>query len=125
MKRWIPFALWLLFVGTIIICADRSLARPLFDFVARYPGSDKLGHIFLISTLAFMLNYALRARTVPLKCCHVQLGGLIVAVVMTIEECSQIWIPSRTFDLLDLTVNYIGILCAGWLTRHFKNCRCS
>ncbi len=119
MKRWIPFALWLLFVGAIIFCADRSLARPLFDFVAHHSGSDKLGHLFLIGTLAFTLNYALRARTVPLKCCRVQLGGLIVAVAMTLEECSQIWIPSRTFDLLDLAANYTGILCAGWLTRRF------
>ena len=125
MKRWIPFVLWLFFVGTIIICADRSLARPLFDFVGRYPGSDKFAHAVGMCILAFTLNYALRARTVPLKCCRVQLGGLIVAVVMTIEECSQIWIPSRTFDLLDLTANYIGILCAGWLIRRFKNCRCS
>ena len=119
MKRWIPFVVWLLLVAAIIICADRSLARPLFDFVARHSGSDKLGHLFLIGTLTFTLNYALRARTVPLKCCHVQLGGLIVAAVMTIEEFSQIWIPSRSFDLLDLTANYIGILCAGWLTRRF------
>ena len=119
MKRWIPFVVWLLFVGVIIVCADRSLARWLFTFIERYPGSDKLGHIFLIGTLAFTLNYALRARTVPLKCCRVQLGGIIVAVVMTIEECSQKWIPSRTFDFLDLTANYAGILCAGWLTRRF------
>ncbi len=116
MKRWIPFVLWLLFVGTIITCANLSIARPLFDFVGRHPGSDKVAHALGMLTLAFTLNYALRARTVPLKCCRVQLGGLIVAVVMTIEECSQIWIPSRSFDLLDLTANYIGILCAGWLT---------
>ena len=91
----------------------------MFTFIERHPGSDKLGHIFLIGTLAFTLNYALRARTVPLKCCRVQLGGLIVAVVMTIEECSQIWIPSRNFDLLDLAANYASILFAGWLTRRF------
>lgn len=68
--------------------------------------------------LAFTLNYALRAPTVPLKCCRVQLGGLIIAALITIEECSQIWITSRSFDLLDLAANYTGILCAGWLTRH-------
>ena len=119
MKRWIPFVLWLLFMGTIIICADRSLARPMFDFVGRYLGSDKLAHTVGMCALGFTLNYALRARTVPLKCYRVQLGGLIVAVVITIEECSQIWIPSRSFDLLDLAANYAGILCAGWLTQRY------
>lgn len=119
MKRWLPFVLWLLFVGAIIVCADRSLARPLFDFVAQYPGSDKLAHAAGMGALAFTLNHALRARTIPLKCCRVQLGGLIVAVAITIEECSQIWISSRTFDLLDLAANYVGILCAGCITRRF------
>ena len=42
---------------------------------------------------------------------------LIVAVVMTIEEISQIWIPSRTFDLGDLAANYVGILLAEWRAR--------
>lgn len=111
--------LWLLFVAGIIVCADRSLARSLFEFVALYPGSDKAAHALGMCALAFTLNYALRARTIPLKCCRVQLGGLIIAVVMTIEECSQIWIPSRSFDLLDLAANYAGILLAGWLTRRF------
>ena len=117
MKRWIPFILWLLFVASIITCADLSLARCLFEVAGRYPGSDKLAHAVGMCTLAFTFNYALHTRTVPLKCCHVQLGGFIVAVVMTIEECSQIWIPCRTFDLLDLAANYAGILCAGWITQ--------
>jgi polysaccharide biosynthesis protein VpsQ len=43
------------------------------------------------------------------------LGCLIIAVAMTIEEFSQIWIPNRTFDLMDLAANYLGISIAGWI----------
>jgi VanZ family protein len=32
-----------------------------------------------------------------------------VAIVVVGEETSQIWIPGRNFDLLDLTADFIGI----------------
>ncbi len=119
LRCWLPFALWLLLVGGIIACADRGGLRGFLRLVYDFPGGDKAGHIFLIGTLTFLLNHALAGRTVAVGKCRVQLGGIIIAAVMTVEEVSQIWIPSRTFDLLDLAANYTGVLCAGWLTRRF------
>lgn len=93
----------------MIACADLGKARWLFDWVEEHAGSDKVGHFVLIGTLAWTLNYALRGRLVPLGFVRVQLGGMIIAIAITIEEVSQIWIPGRQFDLDDLAANYAGI----------------
>jgi polysaccharide biosynthesis protein VpsQ len=79
------------------------------------PGGDKLGHALFIGTLAFLLNYALAGRMIRIGSLKILLGCWIIAVAMTVEEFSQIWIPSRTFDLVDLAANYFGITLAGWL----------
>jgi len=40
---------------------------------------------------------------------------LIVVVIMTLEEFSQAFVSSRTFDLIDLTADYVGIICFSYL----------
>jgi VanZ family protein len=73
---------------------------------------DKAGHFFLIGSLAYLFNRARAWRAVTLGCWRVQWGGLIILVLITLEECSQVWIPQRSFDLKDLLANYAGILAA-------------
>ena len=38
-------------------------------------------------------------------------GASLMFGIATIEEFSQLWIASRTFDWLDLCCNYLGIAC--------------
>jgi hypothetical protein len=52
------------------------------------------------------------------------LGTAVVAVLVVSEEISQIWIPSRSFDPLDLSADAIGIL-VGDLTARRIRCRTS
>jgi polysaccharide biosynthesis protein VpsQ len=118
-RRWLPFVVVTLIVGTAIFLADRGAARSLFVWTERHPGSDKVGHFALIGGLALALNYALRGRTLSLGIVAVQLGGVLVALAMTAEEISQAWIPARQFDFGDLLANYAGILCADWLARRW------
>ena len=106
-----------MFVGGVIVCADRGAWRGFFGWINRLPLGDKAGHIFLIGIMAHLLNRALTGRALSLGSLRWQLGGLIIGVVMTIEEISQIWIPSRTFDWGDLAANYAGILIAEWRAR--------
>ncbi len=135
LRRWLPFLLWLALVAAIIRTADRAGMREFFNWLNGWPGGDKAGHIFLIGTLAFLFNHALAGRTTRLGRWRLQMGGVIVAALMTVEEFSQIWIPSRTFDLLDLAANYLGVVLAEMLTRkmardrtpffgllHFRRC---
>jgi hypothetical protein len=118
--RWLPFLCWLAFIITVIACADGGAHQRFLSWVYRQPLGDKAGHFFLIGSLAALLNYALRWRTTSLGPMRPQLGGLIIAGLMTLEECSQIWIATRSFDLTDLLANYAGILCAEWLARRWR-----
>ena len=115
--RWLPFLGWLAFIVTVIACADSGTHQRLYSWVYRQPMGDKAGHVFLIGSLAALLNYALRWRSTSLGWTRLQVGGLVIAALMTAEEFSQIWIATRTFDLLDLGSNYLGILCAEMLAR--------
>jgi polysaccharide biosynthesis protein VpsQ len=119
LKRWLPFSCFFLFVAGIIIGNDLGRLRTIVNWVGSFPFGDKIGHLVFIGTLAFLLNYALEGRTIKIGRFKILLGCSIVAVVMTLEEISQIWIPWRTFDLVDLSANYLGIGLAGlkWLPK--------
>ena len=115
--RWVFTAAWLLFVSAVVFCADRHWLTPVYRVITAYPGSDKAGHFVLIGGMAFLLNLSLGLRAVRFGGWAWLLGGVIVGVACTIEEISQIWIPARSFDLLDLAGDYAGIVCFGWLAK--------
>jgi polysaccharide biosynthesis protein VpsQ len=114
-KRWLTFLLFFLLIIGIITANDLGRLRSIISLVNSVPFGDKFGHIVLIGTLTYLLNYALADRLLKTGNYKMLLGYLIIAVAMTIEECSQIWIPNRTFDLGDLAANYLGISIAGWI----------
>ena len=107
-----------LVIGVICV-ADLGIARPFFDWINRHTGGDKVGHFILLGGLAFTFNCALGGRCARIDPLSIQLGGLLIALAITGEEFSQIWIPSRTFDWGDLAANYAGIACADWLARRW------
>jgi polysaccharide biosynthesis protein VpsQ len=118
-QRWVPFLILLTIVASAVIAANLSLGGPLFEWIEQHPGSDKFCHFALLGGLAMALNSALHGRLARLGPVSVQLGGLLVAIVITAEEFSQRWIPSRSFDWGDLAANYAGIACADWLARRW------
>ncbi len=114
--------MWLAFVVTIIVCADRGQLRAFLGWVNSLPLGDKAGHFFLLGVMALLLNHALAYRTCSIRFARVQLGGLVILVLITLEGFSQLWFTSRTFDLGDLLANGLGILAAEcfarWRERH-------
>jgi polysaccharide biosynthesis protein VpsQ len=88
LQRWLPFCLFFLFVAGIIVGSDLGRLR------------------------------SITGRMVKIGRLKILLGCTIVAVAMTVEECSQIWFPARTFDLIDLSANYLGITLAGLMWRN-------
>jgi polysaccharide biosynthesis protein VpsQ len=115
LKRWLPFSVFFLFIVGIIVANDLGQIQSIINWVNSVPFGDKVGHTIFIGTLAYLLNYALVDRTIKISQYKILLGCIIIAVAITAEEFSQIWIPSRTFDFLDLAANYFGITIAGWL----------
>jgi polysaccharide biosynthesis protein VpsQ len=115
LQRWLPFFIFFLFIIGIIVANDLGRIKSIINLVNSLPFGDKFGHIIFIGTLAYLLNYALANQLIKIGKYKILLGCLIIAVIMTIEEYSQILIPNRTFDLGDLAANYLGISIAGWI----------
>jgi hypothetical protein len=104
-------------VAGVIAMADSGGFRRFFTWLNRTPFADKAGHFAGIGALAFFLNSALGGRALALGPVRLLLGGVIVALVMTGEEFSQVWIPCRRFEWGDLAANYAGIVVAQLVCR--------
>ena len=110
-----------IFISYIIFLADTADYNFAFRLVGHIPYGDKMCHALLYGMMAFLLNYGLGFRRVgflthqggqecpPYKW-YIPLGSIIVLIFATLEECSQYYIPSRTFDLWDLGADFIGVV---------------
>ena len=109
---WITIGFIILLIGIVI---GANIGFRGFRAFYTVPGGDKLGHFLLIGTLAFLVNASLGARRTRIGPLQPLLGSLLVALVVTAEEFSQIFLVHRSFDLLDLTADFVGILILGRL----------
>jgi VanZ family protein len=110
-RRWtvVVLALYVLLVVGIITLANVGGTEQVFAVVRLVPYGDKLGHFVLIGLLALLADLALGRRDVTVGTMKVPLGPAIVSVLVVLEELSQIALPTRSFDLLDLTADALGI----------------
>ncbi len=70
---------------------------------------DKVGHFVLIGFLAFILNILFKKRNAKSFNPALLIGSYLTFAFSTIEEFSQIFIESRSFNVYDLMANYLGI----------------
>ena len=119
-KRFrIACSLFAVFVGAIIYAADAGIGQRYFDIVRSFPMGDKISHFLLMGTLAGLANLSIGCRTLGGSRIRPGLGTVIVTILVVAEEISQIWIPGRSFDLLDLTADFLGIACGELAARWF------
>lgn len=101
------------FLGWIIYLANSGQNSLFFQWIAAIPYGDKLGHLVLFATFTLLATLALGARVVPLYGkVKVYWGALLVCAFALIEEISQAFIATRTFDLVDLGADLLGIIAA-------------
>lgn len=112
--KWFS-VVFFLFIGFVIISANLKLSW--VKYFASIPYSDKIGHFCLVGGFAFFANIFAQLRTIKLFNRNFLLGSIFVLVFMTFEEFSQIFIEARTFDLIDLLCNYLGIFTIGYLAK--------
>ncbi len=104
--------LFIAFVIYIILTASLGLYNPFFKYVKEIPYGDKVMHVFLLGMFTYCTNILIKFHSFKLSNRILLTGSLIIFVLATLEEISQYWIPTRTFDLMDLAGNYIGISLA-------------
>jgi VanZ family protein len=69
-----------------------------------------VGHFLLYGILALLLNLALfRSRPGQRRSWLAVPLGLTLVLLIGLEELSQQYFSSRTFDLVDLTFSYLGL----------------
>lgn len=112
--KWLA-GIYALILIVIVFLADRKDYQFLFKFVRNMPYGDKAGHFILMGLFSLMLNLALSCKTVKLWKLNLLMGSLIVTLVVTLEEFSQLFVRYRSFDLIDLVFDYAGIFLFGQL----------
>lgn len=97
----------------IILAANLGIGEGFFLLVSKIPYFDTLGHFVLLGTLSLFVNLGFTSNRVRLLRLPLLKSCLILAAIITLEEFSQIFLARRSFDLLDLSANYLGIFLFG------------
>jgi polysaccharide biosynthesis protein VpsQ len=101
------------FLAAIIVMADMHRLGFLYS-VYDFPYGDKAGHFVLFGTLSFLADAALfklLPRREPRRMALIT--SMVIALLVSLEEASQAWMPSRTLDAVDLLASYAGIATGG------------
>ena len=107
--KWLT-TLFALFIVFIILLADMGKLG-ILRFVNAIPYADKIGHFILYGILTLLLDLTLtRTLPRPSRKLLVLRIALILSLLIGFEEYSQQYFPKRTFDLIDLTFSYLGVI---------------
>lgn len=111
--------LWALLYGmlliVIVVLAGTGNLGGILGAIHRVPLGDKIAHFILVGLLAYAVNVSVPGRVFRYGRVTVSQGTLWVLAVVTLEEISQYWLPSRRFDLGDLLADVLGIGFFSWL----------
>jgi VanZ family protein len=113
--KWLT-VLFTLFIILIIVLADTGNLG-IVGFIYHIPYADKLGHFILYGILVLLINLSL-FRSIPshTRTRIVFISGLTLAILIGLEELSQQHFANRTFDLVDLSASYMGVIFFSWLS---------
>ena len=116
------YVAWLYIAGIIltIFLANTDRLGLAAGMIRRVPYDDAVLHALLMGFLAVAVNQLLNGRTVRAGRVTVLLGTLLVVAFVMIEEATQLFIASRTFSLIDLGADFIGIGLAGIIRRKIQ-----
>ncbi len=101
--------LFILFFIYVLYAANQGNLPLFIRRIYMFSGGDKVGHIVLLALLTFFSNWLLRLKSIQVAQHHLLVGSLLIFVLISVEEFSQIFIDNRTFDLADLFSSYLGI----------------
>jgi len=97
------------FIGWIIVQANNGRSSLFFDLVLYIPYGDKLGHFILYGLLSVLTDIALNHKCWLVRNYRIPIGAIIVLVLAIAEEMTQLFLSTRTFDVLDILADMAGI----------------
>jgi len=117
--RWLPAIAFFSFLIWVIVAADSGAPNYFLQLAGSLPYGDKMGHVLLFGALALLLNFATKARQVAVGPVRLYLGVVLTLGFALLEEGSQLLFPSRSFELLDILADLLGVALATLLTKAF------
>lgn len=117
--KWLT-VLFALFIVLVIVLADTGNLGIIYQ-ITRLPYADKAGHFLLYGILALLIDLTL-FRSVPFQRWKrvAVTSGLILALLIGLEEFSQQFFSNRSFSLADLAASYLGLISFSWLALKTK-----
>ncbi|GAA5219045.1 VanZ family protein [Corallincola platygyrae] len=100
------------FIVWVIYMANTGTSSVFFDFIRSIPYGDKYGHVGLFGFLTLVSVIGFKFRSFSVGRLDIYYGAALVVAFALLEELSQAFIPSRTFELIDLAADATGISCA-------------
>ena len=113
--------LFTIFIIVIIILADNGNIPPFIRSIYDFENGDKLGHFILYGLLTFFITRTFFSALPSKSRSWVTLSvGFILSLLIGAEEWSQQFFSTRTFDLIDLSASYLGVVVGGWMAYKWK-----
>jgi len=111
--------IYIFLVCLVIGAAGLGRIPSELKFYHHIPYGDKVGHFFLIGILSFCISILDDFRSISLFKNKIYRGSVICFVLTSLEEFSQIFVSERTFSVMDLMSNYLGVIVIGQLLLRF------
>jgi len=112
--KWLT-GVFILVLILIVVIANLGLGSTYFPFIYIIPGLDKIGHFLLMGVLSFLINLLFKAKRIQISSLDILLGSLVVILVVTLEELSQLFLIFRAFSWVDLVFDFGGVFLGGQL----------
>ena len=108
--------LFTLFIILVIVFADLGKLG-ILGIINQIPYGDKAGHFILYGILTLLLNLTF-IRALPTRGPKLIVAtiGLILILIIGVEEYSQQFFANRTYDLVDLSFSYLGVAFFSWIS---------
>lgn len=117
--RILTFAYLFAFCGIIYLASSGStISFVIYDKVKIIPFYDKILHFILLGTMTYLVNTSFHSKRIKIGRYAVLLGSLIIGLAITFEEFSQLFLPHRNFEIMDLICNYAGIFTGTMLSKN-------
>lgn len=116
--------LWFALILGIIIAANTGNLGWAYRLAELIPLFDKFGHALLFGGMSFVTGLALPATNSILNYgvhtrLHLPQGSWFVLLFAVLEECSQLLLVHRNFDVIDLLVNVAAITAGGFVAKFY------
>lgn len=114
MAKWVSLVFFL-FIVWVIVQANSGASSVWFELIGAIPCGDKVGHLGLFGVLTWLAINASKLQTFSVGRLSLYKGAVLVFTFVLVEEFSQLFIPTRTFDWMDLVMDLSGISLAALL----------